>query len=353
MKLRSALLAATVLAVPGVAMAQPVDGLYIGGGAGYNILRDSSDHFENNGAPLNAGNSDYKLEFKGGWAGLGSIGWGFGNGLRAEIEGNYRRNNVDEGRVGNAQLSSLGGRAQTYGVMANVLFDIDLGVGWVYPYIGAGAGYAWSKWRVNDNNVGAIVNDTDGQFAYQGIVGAAFPIDAVPGLSITGEYRYFATLDPKFSVEPTAGGGSIKGENRNHTFLLGARYAFNTAPPPPPPAAPAAAPAPARTFLVFFDWDRADLTDRARQIITEAAQTSKRVQVTTIEVSGHADLSGSPAYNQRLSLRRANNVAAELVRQGVPRSEITIQAFGDTRPLVPTARGVREPQNRRVEIVLK
>ena len=70
-------------------------------------------------------------------------------------------------------------------------------------------------------------------------------------------------------------------------------------------------------------------------------------------MSGHADLTGSPAYNQRLSLRRANNVAAELVRQGVPQSAITIQAFGDTRPLVPTARGVREPQNRRVEIVLK
>lgn len=351
MKLRTALLAATVLAAPGLAIAQPVNGLYIGGGVGYNILQDSDLSFSNNGAPLNAGNQSGKAEFDGGWAALGSIGWGFGNGLRAEIEGNYRRNNVDKGRVGTATLTDIGGRAQTYGVMANVLFDIDLGLGWVYPYIGAGAGYAWTKWDINSN--GSIVDDTDGQFAYQGIVGAAFPIDAVPGLSITAEYRYFATLDPEFSIEQTAGGGKVEGENRNHTFLLGVRYAFNVAPPAPPPAAPAAAPAPARTFLVFFDWDRADLTDRARQIISEAASTSKRVEVTTIEVSGHADLTGSPAYNQRLSLRRANNVAAELVRQGVPQSAITIQAFGDTRPLVPTARGVREPQNRRVEIVLK
>ena len=120
-----------------------------------------------------------------------------------------------------------------------------------------------------------------------------------------------------------------------------------------PVPAPQAAPAPARTYLVFFDWDRADLTDRARQIIGDAAQNSRRVQSTRIEVSGHADRSGTPAYNQRLSQRRADAVAAELVRQGVNRSEIGIQAFGESRPLVPTADGVREPQNRRVEIVLR
>ena len=110
---------------------------------------------------------------------------------------------------------------------------------------------------------------------------------------------------------------------------------------------------PARTYLVFFDWDRADLTDRARQIISEAAQNSTRVQATRIEVQGNADRSGTPQYNQKLSLRRAQTVAAELVRDGVNQSEISIQAFGDTRPLVATAAGVREPQNRRVAIILQ
>lgn len=341
MKLRSALLAATFLAVPGMAMAQPVDGLYIGGGVGYNILQDSD--------LSGAGGATGKAEFDGGWVGLGSIGWGFGNGLRVELEGNFRQNDVDSISTPGGSVANPGGRQRTYGAMANVLFDIDLGLGWVYPYIGAGAGYAWTDLKL-DAGAGNLVDDDDGQFAYQGIVGASFPIDAVPGLAITAEYRYFATLDPEFNA---ANGTKVEGENRNHSFLLGARYAFNVAPPPPAPIAPVAAPAPARTYLVFFDWDRADLTDRARQIITEAADASKRVEVTTIEVSGHADLTGSPAHNQRLSLRRANNVAAELVRQGVPQSAITIQAFGDTRPLVPTARGVREPQNRRVEIVLK
>ncbi len=117
----------------------------------------------------------------------------------------------------------------------------------------------------------------------------------------------------------------------------------------PAPAQPAIA----RTYLVFFDWDRADLTDRARQIIAEAAANAPRVQTTRIEVAGHADRSGTPQYNQRLSRRRADNVAAELVRQGVSRNIISIEAFGESRPLVPTADGVREPQNRRVEIVLR
>ena len=104
---------------------------------------------------------------------------------------------------------------------------------------------------------------------------------------------------------------------------------------------------------MFFDWDRSDLTDRARQIIGEAAEASRTVQTTRIEVQGHADRSGSAEYNMRLSRRRADTVAAELVRRGVARSIITIEAFGESKPLVPTTDGVREPQNRRVEIILR
>ena len=104
---------------------------------------------------------------------------------------------------------------------------------------------------------------------------------------------------------------------------------------------------------MFFDWDKAELTERARQIISQAAQNSTRVQYTRIEVNGYTDLSGTPAYNQTLSVRRAESVAAELVTDGVPKTAIDIQGFGETHPLVPTAAGVREPQNRRVEIILK
>jgi outer membrane protein OmpA-like peptidoglycan-associated protein len=137
-------------------------------------------------------------------------------------------------------------------------------------------------------------------------------------------------------------------DNFNHSLLVGLRYAFNAAPPPPCCVPPLVG----KTFLVFFDWSKADLTDRARQIIGEAA-TARGQGVTRIEVNGFTDRSGPADYNMGLSQRRANAVAAELVRRGVPRNEIVTRGFGEENNLVPTADGVREPQNRRVEIILK
>jgi outer membrane protein OmpA-like peptidoglycan-associated protein len=142
----------------------------------------------------------------------------------------------------------------------------------------------------------------------------------------------------------------------NNSIMVGARYALWQPAPPPPPAPPAPPPAPAveaaRTYLVFFDWDRADLTERARQIVSEAAQASTHVATTKIEVNGYTDLSGTAAYNEKLSVRRARSVEAELVKDGVAQGEISIHGYGESNPLVPTAKGVREPQNRRVEIIL-
>jgi outer membrane protein OmpA-like peptidoglycan-associated protein len=115
----------------------------------------------------------------------------------------------------------------------------------------------------------------------------------------------------------------------------------------------AATPSVARTYMVFFDFDSAALTERANAVVTEAAANARRLTTTRIEVSGHADRSGTPDYNQRLSQRRGQVVADELIRQGIRRGDIGITAFGEGKPLVPTADGAREPQNRRVEIVLR
>lgn len=136
-------------------------------------------------------------------------------------------------------------------------------------------------------------------------------------------------------------------------FGVSLRFGSAPTPPPPPTAAPVAAPAPvqAQTYLVFFDWDKADLTPRATQIIAQAAADSKTQTITTIDVNGYTDTSGTAQYNQGLSIRRAQAVAAQLVADGVPAGEITAQGYGDTRLLVPTGPGVREPQNRRVEII--
>jgi OmpA-OmpF porin, OOP family len=119
------------------------------------------------------------------------------------------------------------------------------------------------------------------------------------------------------------------------------------APPPPPKAA-----APER-YLVFFDWNKATLTAEARRVIADAAQTYKATGKATIVATGYTDLSGPPAYNQKLSVRRADAVKAELVRLGVPATSITAIGRGESNPLVPTADGVREPQNRRVEIQIQ
>jgi len=121
-------------------------------------------------------------------------------------------------------------------------------------------------------------------------------------------------------------------------------------PPPPPPVVQAVKPAP-KSYLVFFDFDKSGLTPEARTIVDQAAAGAEAGKVTRIELTGHTDTVGSDAYNLRLSERRAETVAAELEKKGIPAGEIAIFAKGKHSPLVPTADGVKEPQNRRVEIV--
>ncbi|MDB5393863.1 MAG: putative TonB-dependent receptor [Rhodospirillales bacterium] len=123
-----------------------------------------------------------------------------------------------------------------------------------------------------------------------------------------------------------------------------------TAYTPPPPVAPAPATAP-KSYLVFFDFNKSDLTPQAVAIVDQAAHNAGPAKVTKLEVTGHTDTVGSDAYNMRLSRRRAESVAAQLEKDGIPSSEIEIIAKGKRDLLVPTADGVREPQNRRVQIV--
>jgi OmpA-OmpF porin, OOP family len=354
MRLRTLWLAAAIVGAACAAQAQPFQGLYIGAGAGYNLPENWSDRRATVAEP------------KGGAVGLGSIGYALGNGFRFEIEGNYRWAGLNR----EAFAASSSGSVQTYGAMANVLFDIDVGAPWIYPYIGGGAGYAWTNFNRTTvftpaafPALGSHFDQTEGGFAFQAIGGLSFPMPGVPGLSLTTEYRFFGkpyseTFDGSQSVSGLAAPVPIalKAQSQyNHSFMLGVRYAFNVATPVSvaPPAEAAPAPTPARSYLVFFDWDKATLSDRARQIIKEAADNSTRVQYTRIEVNGYTDTSGTRRYNMGLSIRRADAVKAELIKDGVPQSAITVQGFGDTHLLVPTGQGVREPQNRRVEIILR
>jgi OmpA-OmpF porin, OOP family len=362
--LKLALFASAAL-LPAAAFAQPIQGLYVGGAGGANWLESertlSSQHFGVTTPNIPAVQASYKA----GATGELSLGYALGDGWRFEIEGLYSKNDRDLGGAPPAG-TSYNGSERKLGVLANALFDIDIGSPYIYPFIGAGAGYVDVTRHVR--TIGTpnsyFLNSSGGSMAEQAIAGASFPVPGVVGLSVTAEYRFLVVNGTHTftgtQVNTTLGSSPYNFRSRddhNHSILLGLRYAFDVTPPPMPAPAPAPvvaapAPAPARSYLVFFDWDKADLTARAQQIIAEAASNVAKVGSTRIAVAGHADKSGTPQYNMGLSLRRANTVAAELVRLGVAKTEIAITAYGDTKPLVPTAPGVREPQNRRVEIVL-
>jgi len=121
---------------------------------------------------------------------------------------------------------------------------------------------------------------------------------------------------------------------------------------PPPPAAQPSARATVRNFMVFFDFDRSNLTPEAREIVARAVDTAKQTGSARITVTGHTDTVGSRRYNQALSERRARSVKAEMVRLGMNSSEIVTMGKNFSEPLVATGPGVREPQNRRAVIDL-
>ena len=378
MKLRNALLVATMFAAPAAALAQPVTGPYISLGAGGNYIQDqniSRLSLPAVGAFSYGTDNNGHIRTDANVIGSGAIGYGLGNGIRIELQGDYSRNTL-------TSFSSLnaGGHEEQYKGFVNVLYDFDLSPFGLplAPYVGVGAGYdqvhflnGHAAGYVSDPSSGTGVDtvflrttNTQGNFAAQGILGVAYNITQIPGLALTLEGRVSSIPEAQdYHGQFFAPGIATRANFRtdytiNYEGVAGLRYALFTPAPPvaqaQPPAQPTSPPvAPARTYLVFFDWDRADLTARARQIVAEAAQASTHVQTTQIEVNGYTDLSGTAAYNQRLSVRRAESVEAELVRDGVNRSEISIHGFGESNPLVQTAKGVREPQNRRVEIILK
>ena len=122
----------------------------------------------------------------------------------------------------------------------------------------------------------------------------------------------------------------------------------------PGPAAPAPiGEPPARDFLVFFDFDRSNLRPDAQNVLRRVVDAIRQLGSRSVSVIGHADRSGANNYNQRLSERRAQAVASYLRQQGVPGNAVQTAGRGEADPRVPTPDGVREQENRRVEIRLQ
>ena len=265
-----------------------------------------------------------------GWAVGGKAGYDF-VGPRLELEVGYGQIPVSANIPGTA----INGKVGQLTAMVNLLYDF-MPTSVITPYIGAGAGIAF----VDSNSA---LGST--QFAYQGMVGVAYNVSEQLRFMVEG--RYVGTTNPSVNTPF----GNVSFQNQNILALAGVSYKF-TAPPPPPPT-PQAAPVAPPSFMVFFDWDRANLSDQALTTIRQAANAYKQKGNARVTATGHTDTSGTEAYNMALSLRRANAVKDALVREGVPATNISVLGRGEQGLLVQTGPNVREPQNRRVEIVIQ
>ena len=347
MRLRSILLLAfAVIATSWSARAQPIQGIYIGAGAGLRAPTSPTN------TPVTHGfNGNFDIDEALGYDTQLSVGYALGNGWRFELEGTYGRSNV-KGTSGTTFAATGSGAVRNMGVMVNTVFDMDIGSPYVYPYLGGGLGYqstrldGFALTAAGKPLVFSASGDAGG-LAAQAIAGVSFPIPNMPGLSLTADYRFMDILGgEKFNGATATGGAPVVSATKfhnqfNQTLMFGVRYAFNT--PPPAAVAPQASlDAPAagatrggvRTFEVDFGLDIATLSDRTRWIVKQAALSS-RYRDTRIEVTGDAPAAKTLSPSRPRSGRGVDG-------EGVPGDAIAIHARGEPG---------RAP-NRRIEIVI-
>jgi outer membrane protein OmpA-like peptidoglycan-associated protein len=321
---------------------------------------------------------------------------------RFEEEYSYRDNQLSNnntlnilGPLGNT-ITTTGGRssgsAHSNALMTNVIFDVGTwGWSWwvpITPHVGAGIGAVDVVTDASINSFtlgkaigppiipssplsvapqtfgGTVINGSAWRFGYQAIAGLRFELS--PSVAFDLDYRFLGTPNQTLTNNSSArypfpngtggtnccAGGNFTSKYNSNNLLASLTMKFGVPAPAPAPLPPAPLPpAQNKVFLVFFDWDKYNITPEGERIIELAAQQYKAGGAVKIQVNGYTDTTGSFAYNQRLSERRANAVASRLAALGVAKSDMAVvgHSFNDLR--VPTPLGVREPQNRRVEIV--
>ena len=305
----------------------------------------------------------------------GVIGYDLGR-FRLEAEVGYKAATMDSYRttvttpvlnaagrpagVNPGTFDYVGGRSSALSFMVNGLVDFGDDDG-IQGFVGGGVGVARVKERAQLNTRQNFLDDSDTVFAYQGLAGVRAPITKHIDASL--KYRFFTADNVKLV---NVAGTSFNGKFRTHSLLGGLTYNFGepAAPPPPPvveapppppveptpPPPPVATPCSPGPFIVFFEWDKSDVTPEAAAILDGAVAQYQNCGSASVMLAGHADKSGAPAYNVGLSQRRNESVQAYLAAHSIPAGVITSEAFGESRPRVETADGVREVQNRRVEV---
>src|SRR6516164_355890 len=321
----------------------------------------------------------------------GGIQWGP---WRLEEEYSYRRNSLSSATLNNFGFTTSGshgqGQTTSNSIMTNTIFDFGTWAwNWwvpITPHIGAGIGAVEVIESASRNQFtlanpigppinpssplsvapqtfgGTLINGSGWRFGYQAIAGLRFEFS--PAVAFDLDYRYLGTTDQTLTNTarfpfPNGSGGTnccvgthFTSRYHSNNLLASITMKFGAPPAPPPPLPPAPPPPPPqKVFLVFFDWDKYNITPEGEKIIELAAQQYKAGGSVKLQVTGYTDTTGSYAYNQRLSERRANAVAGRLAALGVARGDMAVsgRSFNDLR--VPTPLGVREPQNRRVEIL--
>lgn len=307
----------------------------------------------------------------------GYVGYDFG-GFRLEGEVSYREadpENLSAPTSGfpvgdfappftTGDFPGVAGSTNVLAFMLNGLLDFGEDDG-VQGFIGGGVGVARTDVRyiAQTSDGGPGVDDSDTGFAWQALAGVRAPVSDSWDVGI--KYRYFNS-DSLSVIDRT--GRELSGRIRTHSLLGSLIYNFGGEDPvaPPPPPRPAPPPPPPRPvappppppvavcekgpYIVFFDFDKSNITPEAATILDNAVSAYSNCNNVPIMLAGHADRSGSQSYNVGLSQRRNESVRAYLTSRGISAGAISSEAFGESAPRVDTADGVRELQNRRVEI---
>lgn len=357
MRISSAIITAGFVAGLSMAASAQTNGFYAGAEAGVNFVPSLK---------FNAISNIWNQQQDPGYAILAQAGYGFGN-VRLEGEVGWRQNGLNK-FTDNYGGHSVDGNINALSVMGNVYYDFVNDTKWT-PYIGVGLGGV----NVAADSIKAaganVANDDDFVLAYQGIAGVSYAVNEQ--LSLRGDYRFLRTEAATWKLDPAFNSGAFSsGRYESHSVLVGFIWKFNTPAPAPVvqqaavvPPAPAPAPAPApkpvqaapipKNFMIFFDFDKSDLTPAAQSILTQAADAFKKQGSASVALTGYTDTVGTAEYNLKLSVRRAEAAKKFLIAQGIPANEISTVGKGKTDLLVPTKDGVREAQNRRVQIVLQ
>jgi outer membrane protein OmpA-like peptidoglycan-associated protein len=345
MKLRTALLAASAMALASTASA--AEGWYMSLGAGANWLTDAD-------VSVGPGNTTYvgANEYETGYIIAGAIGYDWGR-WRAELEVAYRDNNID--CVGTDTPVCTGTPGNNDGIwefsqMVNVLYDIPLG-GRFSASVGAGVGgvlVVADQAMIYNTNSAPDLDD----YVVAGQLIAQVGYDLTDRWQLYADYRYLLADDPE-SFSPQEG-SPVTWEKSDHSVLLGLRFDLQPDRAPAPPKPPVQPPQPKapKQFIVFFGFNKSNLTPEAQRVVSDAAAAAKEYGSASIMVVGHTDTVGSNRYNDALSMRRSAAVKEALVGLGIPGSAISTGGKGESELMVQTGDSVKEPQNRRATIDL-